>query len=111
MSIKDMDFQGHPAAHFAVVLHQNINKFNIIFGLVIAQEDLNHCDKAVPSFFLFLLRNTANVNPFTLEERIVTSTWEHERKNTGDSTQIHWIHNIYGWVGTYRPPYRIKTDC
>ncbi|XP_076337022.1 dynein axonemal heavy chain 6-like isoform X2 [Tachypleus tridentatus] len=23
-----------------------------------------------------------------------------------DSTQIYWIHKMYGWVGTYRPPCR-----
>ncbi|XP_076336937.1 uncharacterized protein LOC143239598 isoform X2 [Tachypleus tridentatus] len=30
-------------------------------------------------------RNMADVSPFTLEKRIVTSTWVHERKNTGDT--------------------------
>ncbi|XP_076308680.1 uncharacterized protein LOC143224105 [Tachypleus tridentatus] len=50
MSVKDMDFLRHPATHFAAVLHQSLNRFHIIFGLVIAQEAPNHCDKAVPRF-------------------------------------------------------------
>ncbi|XP_076337369.1 syntaxin-1B-like isoform X2 [Tachypleus tridentatus] len=49
-------------------------------------------------------RNMADVSPFTLGERIVKSVWVHECKNTGDTTQIHWVHKIYGWVGTYGPP-------
>ena len=52
MSVKDMDFEGHPAAHGAVVLHQSLNQLHIVFGLVIAQEAPNYCDKAVPSHFL-----------------------------------------------------------
>src|SRR6476469_1263427 len=47
-----MDFEGHPPAHRAVVLHQILNQLDIVFGLVVAQEALNHCDKAVPSCFL-----------------------------------------------------------
>ena len=47
-----MDFEGHPAAHRAVVLHQSLNQLHIVLDLVIAQEALNHCDKAVPSCFL-----------------------------------------------------------
>ncbi|XP_076372319.1 uncharacterized protein LOC143257479 [Tachypleus tridentatus] len=59
----------------------------------------NSCDPGIN-----FTRNMADVSPFTLEERIVTSTWVHERKNTGDTTQIHWIHKIQGWIGTYGPP-------
>ena len=47
MNIKNMEFQEHPGAHFAV----DLNQFHISFNLVIAQEALNHSDKAVPSFF------------------------------------------------------------
>ena len=47
-----MDFEGHPAAHGAEVLHQSLNQLHIVFGLVIAQEAPNHCNKAVPSRFL-----------------------------------------------------------
>ncbi|XP_076336936.1 uncharacterized protein LOC143239598 isoform X1 [Tachypleus tridentatus] len=37
------------------------------------------------TFLGTLQRNMADVSPFTLEKRIVTSTWVHERKNTGDT--------------------------
>ena len=52
MGVNDTDFEGHPAAHFAIVLHQSLNQLHIVVDLVIAQEALNHCDKAVPSCFL-----------------------------------------------------------
>lgn len=48
MSIKNMEFERHPAAHYVVVLHQILNQLHIIFGFVIAQEAPNHCDKTVP---------------------------------------------------------------
>lgn len=47
-----MNSVGHPAAHFAVVLHQCFNMLHIIFGIVIPQEALNHCYKAVQRRFL-----------------------------------------------------------
>ena len=34
---------------------------------------------------MFFKENIADESPFTLEERIVTSTWVHERNNTGDT--------------------------
>src|SRR5258705_9545928 len=52
MRIKDMDCEGHPAAHCATVLHQSLNQLHIVFGLVIAQAAPNHYGKAVPSCFL-----------------------------------------------------------
>lgn len=53
ISIKDMDFEGHPTAHFVTVVHKILNQLHIVFGLVIAQEASNHCSKAVPNHFLF----------------------------------------------------------
>lgn len=52
ISIKDMDSERHPAAHCTAVLHHNLKQLHTIFGSVIAQETLNHCDKAAPSCFL-----------------------------------------------------------
>ena len=51
IKFEDMDFQEHSAANFSIVFHQSLNQFCIIFGLSIGQESLNHCNKAVPSFF------------------------------------------------------------
>ena len=48
LSVKDMDFEGHPATHLAVVCHQGFNKHHIVFSLAIPQEAKNHCDKAIP---------------------------------------------------------------
>jgi hypothetical protein len=33
MSVKNMDLEGHSAAHFAVVLHQSLNQLHIVFSL------------------------------------------------------------------------------
>ncbi|MBN3271194.1 RPR1B protein, partial [Polyodon spathula] len=63
MSIKDIDFEGHPTTHCAVVLHQSLNQLHIVFGLVIAQGAPNHCDKAVPSRFLLTKNSLWPVPP------------------------------------------------
>lgn len=43
MSMQDMDFERHPAPHFAVVIHQGLDKPYIVFGLAIPQKAPNHC--------------------------------------------------------------------
>lgn len=47
MTFKDMYVEGYPAAHFVVVIHQGLNKLQIILGLLIRKEALNHCDITV----------------------------------------------------------------
>ena len=55
MGGKDMDFQEHATAYFALILHQSLNQFYMIVSLVIAQEAPNNRNKAVPSFFFLLI--------------------------------------------------------
>lgn len=52
MTVKDMDFEGPPSDHFAVVLQQGLKTFHIVFDLVIPQEAPNHDDKVVPRYFI-----------------------------------------------------------
>lgn len=44
MSIKDRNFEAHPATHFAIVIYRCLNQLQIVVGLVISQEAPNNCD-------------------------------------------------------------------
>lgn len=46
MSVIYMYFEGETAAHFAVVLHQDLNKLYIEFGLVVPHQVQNQFNKA-----------------------------------------------------------------
>lgn len=54
MSVKDVNFKGHPAAHFTVDFYQRLNKFYIVCVLVVSQEPWNHRYKTVSRWFLHL---------------------------------------------------------